>query len=142
MNASEYAPVNAGRGRSADLSKLEYQEKYMNIYTIDWALLISLIMLGIAALLIYLKVNLKICEPNEILIFSGRKRKLKTGEKVGYRVIRGGVGLRTPIIERVSRLSLATISITIEIEDALSNGMIPLSLAVIAHVKIASREGD
>ncbi len=114
----------------------------MEPYNIDWALVISMAVLAIAAILIYLKVNLKICEPNEILIFSGKKRKLKTGEKVGYRVIRGGVGLRTPIVERVSRLSLSTISIGIEIEDALSNGMIPLSLAAIAHVKIASREGN
>ena len=66
----------------------------MNAGNIDWALVISLTVLGIAALLIYLKVNLKICEPNEILIFSGRRRKLKTGEVLGYRVIRGGWGIR------------------------------------------------
>lgn len=113
----------------------------MNAGNIDWALVISLIVLGIAALLIYLKVNLKICEPNEILIFSGRRRKLKTGEVKGYRVIRGGWGLRMPIIERVSRLSLATIPLTIEIEGALSNGMIPLNIVAVTHVKIASQEG-
>jgi flotillin len=113
----------------------------MNAGNIDWALVISLIVLGSAALLIYLKVNLKICEPNEILIFSGRRRKLKTGEVKGYRVIRGGWGLRMPIIERVSRLSLATIPLTIEIEGALSNGMIPLNIVAVTHVKIASKEG-
>lgn len=108
---------------------------------LDWPLLISIAVLGIAAIIIYLKVNLKICEPNEILIFSGRRRKLKTGEHVGYRIIRGGIGLRTPIIERVSRLSISTIPITIEIERALSEGMIPLNLVAIAHAKIASQEG-
>ncbi len=113
----------------------------MNAGNIDWALFISLVVLGIAALLIYLKVNLKICEPNEILIFSGRRRKLKTGEIRGYRIIRGGWGLRMPIIERVSRLSLATIPLTIEIEGALSNGMIPLNIVAVTHVKIASQEG-
>jgi flotillin len=114
----------------------------MNAGNTDWALVISLIVLAVAAILIYLKVNLKICEPNEILIFSGKKRKLKSGEEVGYRVIRGGWGLRTPILERVSRLSLATIPIAIEIEGALSNGMIPLNIIAIAHAKIASREGE
>ncbi|MCX7678720.1 MAG: SPFH domain-containing protein [Spirochaetes bacterium] len=113
----------------------------INLSTIDWPLVGTIIILVFATILIYLKVNLKICEPNEILIFSGKKRKLPTGEVVGYRVIRGGVGLRTPIVERVSRLSLATIPITLEIEGALSNGMIPLFIRAIAHVKIASREG-
>ncbi len=108
---------------------------------IDWALVISIAIIAIAAILIFIKVNLKICEPNEILIFSGRKRKLPSGEVVGYRVIRGGYGLRVPLLERVSRLSLSIIPITLEIEGALSNGMIPLSIMAIAHVKIASKEG-
>ncbi len=113
----------------------------MSIGNVDWALVISLVVLGIAAFLIYLKANLKICEPNEILIFSGKKRKLASGEVVGYRIVRGGIGLRTPILEKVSQLSLATLPITIEIDRALSSGMIPLNIVAIAHVKIASKEG-
>lgn len=112
-----------------------------NFANIDWALVVTIAIIAIAAILIYLKINLKICEPNEILIFSGKKRKLPTGEVIGYRIIRGGVGLRTPIVERVSRLSLSLIPITLEIEGALSSGMIPLSIRAVAHVKIASREG-
>lgn len=113
-----------------------------NFSNIDWPLLITIVIIALATIIIYLKVNLKICEPNEILIFSGRRRKLSSGEVVGYRVIRGGVGLRTPIVERVSRLSLSTIPISLEIEGALSSGMIPLSIMAVAHVKIASREGS
>ena len=52
----------------------------MHASNIDWALLISYLIIGVTALLLYLKVNLKICEPNEILIFSGKTRKLKSGE--------------------------------------------------------------
>lgn len=100
------------------------------------------VVIGIVVFLIYLKINLKICEPNEILVFSGRKRRLKTGEIVGYRIIRGGRALKAPIIETVSRLSLATIPIEIEMDGALSGGMIPLNVKAIAHVKIASREED
>jgi flotillin len=114
----------------------------MFLAIMDLPLIITIVILCISGLLIYLKVNLKICEPNEILIFSGKKRKLKSGEVVGYRFVRGGIGLRTPILERVSRLSLATIPIAIEIEGALSNGMIPLTIVAIAHVKIASKEGE
>ena len=66
----------------------------MFLENFDWPLIISLVVLGIIGIIVYLKINLKICDPNEILIFSGKKRKLKTGEVVGYRVIRGGMGLR------------------------------------------------
>ena len=52
----------------------------------------------------FLKRQLHICEPNEVLIFSGRKRQLSDGSRVGYRVIRGGRGFRIPIIEKVDRL--------------------------------------
>ncbi len=112
----------------------------MNTGSVDWALVGSMIIMGVAAFLIYLKANLKICEPNEILIFSGRKRKLASGDVVGYRVIRGGWGLRTPLLEKVSRLSLATIPLDFEISRAMSEGMIPLDITAIAHIKIASKE--
>jgi flotillin len=110
-------------------------------FKLDWAIISSIVVLVIFAVIVYLKINLKICDPNEILIFSGKKRRLKTGEVVGYRVIRGGWGLKSPLLERVSRLSLSTISIPINISRALSNGMIPLNISAIAHVKIASIEG-
>jgi len=112
----------------------------MNTGSVDWALVGSMIIMGVAAFIIYLKANLKICEPNEILIFSGRKRKLASGDIVGYRVIRGGWGLRTPLLEKVSRLSLATIPLDFEISRAMSEGMIPLDITAIAHIKIASKE--
>ncbi|MBN2442181.1 MAG: hypothetical protein JXJ04_12580 [Spirochaetales bacterium] len=113
----------------------------MFLENLDWPLLISLVFLGVISIIVYFKVNLKICDPNEILIFSGKKRTLKSGKVVGYRVIRGGWGLRSPLLERVSKLSLSTISIPITIERALSEGMIPLTISAIAHVKIASEEG-
>ena len=51
------------------------------------------ILIGILAVLggiAFVKSQLKICPPNEILIFSGRKRKLENGTDVGYRIIKGG----------------------------------------------------
>ena len=67
------------------------------------------LILGILAILGIVRANLKICQPNEILIFSGRKRQLSDGSKVGYRIIQGGRGFRIPIIEKVDRLILNTI---------------------------------
>ena len=51
-----------------------------------------------------IRANLKICQPNEVLIFSGRRRQLADGTEVGYRVIQGGRGFRIPLIEKVDRL--------------------------------------
>ena len=100
--------------------------------------------IGIAALisLAFIKANLKICHPNEILVFSGRKRKLKDGSEVGYRMIKGGRGLKIPIIESVTRLPLTTIPIDIEIAGALTNGLIPVTIEAMANVKIAGSEDE
>jgi flotillin len=102
----------------------------------------ALIVIGVVAGLIYLKINLKICEPNEILIFSGKKRRLKDGTVIGYRVMKGGRGLKIPIIETVSKMSLATIPIEIEIDNALAKGMIQTRIKAIAHTKIAGSEEE
>jgi len=98
------------------------------------------LILGILAILGIVRANLKICQPNEILIFSGRKRKLSDGSRVGYRIIQGGRGFRIPIIEKVDRLILNTIPIDLTISNAYSKGGIPLTVRAIANVKIASYE--
>ncbi len=104
-----------------------------------------IIVLGVAALLVgfaFIKSNLKVCPPNEVLIFSGRKRKLPDGTAVGYRVIKGGRGFRIPIVETVKSMSLETIPVKVELSDALSRGLIPLDVEAIANVKIAGTEEE
>lgn len=88
------------------------------------------------------KSNLKICQPNEVLIFSGRQHKLTDGSTVGYRVIRGGRGFRIPIIEKVDRLILNTIPIDLTVQNAYCKGGIPLTVRAIANVKIGSAENE
>jgi flotillin len=48
--------------------------------------------LAVLALVIFIKANIVICQPNEVVIISGRKRQAKDGTTVGYRLIRGGRG--------------------------------------------------
>ncbi|MFP3871054.1 MAG: flotillin family protein [Syntrophobacteria bacterium] len=90
----------------------------------------------------FVKANLRICHPNEILVFSGRRRRLKDGTTVGYRYIEGGRGLKIPIIESVTRLPLTTIPIELELAGALTNGTIPVNLQAVANVKIAGSEDE
>jgi flotillin len=99
----------------------------------------TLIVLAIIVLA-FIKANLHICPPNEILIFSGRKRRLPDGTEVGYRIIKGGRGFKIPIVETVHRMSLATIPIEIEIKGALSSGIIPLNVQGMANIKVAGTE--
>ena len=89
-----------------------------------------------------IRANLKICQPNELLIFSGKKRQLPDGSTLGYRIIRGGRAFRIPIIEQVDRLVLNTIPIDLMVANAYSKGGIPLTVRAIANVKIASNEPE
>lgn len=102
----------------------------------------AILILGFLAVLGIVRANLKICQPNEVLIFSGRKRRLSDGSQVGYRVIRGGRGFRIPIIEKVDRLMLTTIPIDLTVSNAYSKGGIPLTVKAIANVKISSNETE
>ena len=109
----------------------------------------QLIGLGIAAgiiaimmFIVFIKANLVICQPNEVLIISGRRRKLPDGSVVGYRVIKGGRGFKFPIIESVQRLPLNNMPIAINITKALAKGIIPVNVDGRANVKIAGSEKD
>jgi flotillin len=82
---------------------------------------------------------LHICEPNEVLIFSGRRRE-SGGEVKGYRIIKGGRGWRVPLIEQVDRLDLTNMIIEVEVRGAYSKGGIPLNVQGVANIKIAGHE--
>jgi flotillin len=100
---------------------------------------------GIIAMMlfiVFIKANLVICQPNEVLIISGRRRKLPDGSVIGYRVIKGGRGFKLPIIESVQRLPLSNMPIAINITKALAKGIIPINVDGRANVKIAGSEKD
>lgn len=88
----------------------------------------------------FTKAFLKICAPNEMLIFSGRTRELPDGTIIGYRIIKGGRTFQFPIIETVKRMSLETMPIEIELKGALAKGIIPLDVAGMANIKIAGTQ--
>jgi flotillin len=93
-----------------------------------------LILIGLA----WIKSFLHICPPNEVLIFSGRRRKMADGTQRGFRPIFGGRGWRMPIVEKVDRMSLSIMEVPIQTRNAYSKGGIPLAMDAIANVKISS----
>lgn len=85
-----------------------------------------------------IKKFMQICQPNEILIISGRTRTLADGTQIGFRVITGGRAFVIPILETVNRMDARTIPVDISVTNAYSKGGIPLSVHAIANVKIST----
>lgn len=76
---------------------------------------------------------LYICQPNEVLVFSGTRGE---GGR-GYRSVKGGRSVRVPFFERVDRLDLTNMIIDVSVQGAYSKGGIPLTVQGVANVKIA-----
>jgi flotillin len=86
-----------------------------------------------------LKNLLFVATPNQVLVLSGRNRRV--GNKtVGYRAIRGGRAFRIPLFEQVHWMDLSNIPVEIEVRHAFSKGGIPLNVQGVAHVKLPGTE--
>ncbi|BDM80660.1 flotillin family protein [Acaryochloris marina] len=93
---------------------------------------------GVILVVWFLKNFLRICNPNEILILSGRKHRTKEGQTVGYRVIFGGRVISIPILESVKIMDMTTMPVPVEVKNAYSKGGTPLDIQAIANVKISN----
>jgi flotillin len=82
---------------------------------------------------------LYVSQPNEVLVFAGRRR---VGERQirGYRVIRGGRALRVPLFETVDRMDLTNMIIDVQVRNAYSKGGIPLAVQGVANIKVPGSE--
>ncbi len=87
------------------------------------------------ALIVTIKNLYYVCQPSEVLVFSGRVHKTAAGE-VGYRVIRGGSALRVPLFEKVDRVDLTNMVIEVTVRNAYSKGGIPLTVQGVANIKV------
>ncbi len=95
--------------------------------------------LVMAALLLVIKNVLYVCQPNEVLIFAGRSRKV-SDKILGYRIIRGGRALRIPLFETVDRMDLTNMIIELQVRGAYCKGGIPLDIQGIANIKVPGEE--
>ena len=75
---------------------------------------------GIWAFVVLLRQLYYICQPSEVLIFAGLKRTTGSGQRVGYRTVRGGSALRIPLLEEVMRLDLSNMIIDLRVDNAYS----------------------
>ena len=133
LHRSEVQPVYLTSQLPSPLTSIQISDA--GVGTIG-AVAVGLVVIGGAIALI--KSSLRICQPNEILIISGRKYKQENGLEVGYRVIFGGRAFVTPVIERVEKMDMTTMPIPVEVKNSYAKGGTPLNIQAIATVKISS----
>ena len=97
-----------------------------------------LIAAGIALFITIVRL-VQVCQPNEVLIFSGGRRRIGN-RTVGYRIVKGDKGIRKPMIERVDRMDLTNMIIDVSAVGAYSKGGVPLTVQGVANVKVAGHE--
>ncbi len=81
-----------------------------------------------------------VCQPSEVLIFAGTSTQLPNGERVGYRLVKGGSSLQMPLLEKTFRMDLTNMIIDLKVVGAYSKGGIPLTVTGVANIKIAGTE--
>jgi flotillin len=101
--------------------------------------LTAIAVLALIAIILLVKKMLYICQPNEVLIFSGTQRRVGN-RRVGYKVIRGGRKLKLPLVEVVDRMDLTNMAIGVAVRGAFSHGGIPLNVEGVANIKVAGEE--
>lgn len=104
-----------------------------------WLIVVGVVIFFTIVFIGTIKGLIYICAPNEVLIFSGGRR-VDSGRSYGYRLVKGGRGVRVPLMERVDRMDLTNMAIDIQAVNAYSKGGIPLTVQGVANVKVAGHE--
>lgn len=81
-----------------------------------------------------------VCQPSEVLIFAGGRRRVDDEHEVGYRLVKGGSSIRVPLLEQAFRMDLTNMIIELKVTNAYSKGGIPLTVESVANIKIAGEE--
>lgn len=102
--------------------------------------LAAIVVLAFFTMIAVVKRVLYVCQPSEVLIFSGRQRDAGNGRTAGYRIIRGGRAIRIPLIETVDQMDLTNMIIDVRVQNAYSKGGIPLSVQGVANIKVPGEE--
>jgi len=78
--------------------------------------------------------------PNEVLIISGRKRRLVDPDgatrEVGFRVVKGGGRFVLPVLEKVDVLSLELLTIDVQTPEVYTSKGVPVKVDGVAQIKV------
>jgi flotillin len=82
--------------------------------------------------------------PNQVMIISGRKYKIKTQDgrvdEVGFRIRRGGGAFILPLVEKIDLLSLEIITLDIKTPEVYTRPGVPIIVDGVAQVKVGGDE--
>jgi flotillin len=130
LGAAWLAQLGDGEPAPAQLLKSETATAVMA--------LAGMFVVGLLVLVALVRRYLYICRPNELLVVSGRKHRLPSGETANFTAVLAGTHFRIPFLQMVDRMDLRIIPIELQMVKVLSNGGIPLDVHAIANVKISS----
>ncbi len=102
--------------------------------------LVPIMFIALIAIVLVVKKLIYLCDPNEVLIFSGKRSAGGDEGTIGYRIIKGGRAIRHPLHEKVDRMDLTNIIIEVAVKGAYSKYGIPLAVEGVANVKVAGEE--
>jgi flotillin len=78
--------------------------------------------------------------PNQVLVISGRKRKVLDPDgkvrQVGYRIVKGGGVLVWPVLEKVDLLSLELLTIDVQTPEVYTSKGVPVKVDGVAQIKV------
>ena len=78
--------------------------------------------------------------PNQVLVISGRKRKMTepdgTVREVGFRVVKGGGRFVWPVLEKVDVLSLELLTIDVQTPEVYTSKGVPVKVDGVAQIKV------
>jgi flotillin len=82
--------------------------------------------------------------PNQVMIISGRKYKIKMPDgrvdEVGFRIRRGGGAFILPLVEKIDLLSLEIMTLEITTPEAYTRPGVPIIVDGVAQVKVGGDE--
>jgi flotillin len=99
--------------------------------------LAGIAIIAIITIALTIKSLVIISPPSEVVIFSGPNPR--SDQRVGYRFVRGGRGLRIPLLEKVDRLDLTTMSVDVAVHGAYTRDGVPINVQGVANIKL---DGD
>jgi flotillin len=78
--------------------------------------------------------------PNQVLVISGRKRKIVdpdgTVREVGFRIVKGGGVFVWPVFEKVDILSLELLTIDVQTPEVYTSKGVPVRVDGVAQIKV------
>ena len=93
-----------------------------------------IVAVAVAAIGFTVKSLIIICQPSEVVIFSGPGKQ--AGERVGFHALRGGRRIRIPLIERIDRMELTNMVVDVGVQGAYTTDGVPINVQGVANVKI------